>query len=169
MKAVVMCSGNKDLADFTEVIIKANKSPKTVGESVEKLAGCIFVQNVEAPALAVLTPVLHRGLNEKSEQTQRRCCVIIDNMCKLIDDPYQVSPLLKEIYPLVMKRADEISDPDSREMAEKTVATIKKLADLGEKPMADFKDVASKNGADLMKISSVMTFLQDCARSLCMA
>ena len=51
-----------------------------VAECVEALAGCIFVQNVEAPALAVTTPVLVRGLNERSEAVRRKCCVIIDNM-----------------------------------------------------------------------------------------
>merc|ERR1719269_524735 len=72
---VSQCSGNKDLEKFTETIVKARESAKNVPECVEELAGCIFVQNVEAPALAVITPVLVRGLNERSEQTKRRCCV----------------------------------------------------------------------------------------------
>ena len=39
-----------------------------------RLAGCIFVQNVEAPALAVTIPVLTRGLNDKNEEVKRTCC-----------------------------------------------------------------------------------------------
>ena len=38
------------------------------------MAGCIFVQNVEAPALAVTVPVLTRGLNDKNEEVKRTCC-----------------------------------------------------------------------------------------------
>merc|ERR1719420_1489988 len=87
MKAVSQCSGNKDLEKFTQTIVKAQQSAKNVPECVEELAGCIFVQNVEAPALAVITPVLVRGLSERNDSTKRRCCVIVDNMCKLIDDP----------------------------------------------------------------------------------
>lgn len=96
---------------------------------MEDLAGCIFVQNVEAPHLAILTPVLWRGLNEKLESTQRRCGVIVDNMCKLIDDPREGAPLLPQILPLCKKRADEISDPEARELMEKTVATIEKMSE----------------------------------------
>ena len=71
MQAVCACSGNKDLEPFLPNVIEANESLKNVAKSVEKLASCIFVQNVEAPALSVITPVLWRGLNEKNEHTQR--------------------------------------------------------------------------------------------------
>merc|ERR1719238_925733 len=117
MSAVASCSGNKDLEKFGACIVKAQEAAKNVPDCVEELAGCIFVQNVEAPALAVLTPVLVRGLNERNEGTKRRCCVIVDNMCKLIDDPREGKPLLAEVRDLVAKAVDAISDPDAREMA----------------------------------------------------
>merc|ERR1711981_1182994 len=104
----------KDLEKFGACIVKAQEAAKNVPECVEELAGCIFVQNVEAPALAVLTPVLVRGLNERADATKRRCCVIVDNMCKLIDDPREGSPLMAEIKGLVGKSAESISDPDAR-------------------------------------------------------
>merc|ERR1711937_33590 len=119
MTQVALCSGNKDLEKFGSTIVKALESAKNVPDCVEELAGCIFVQNVEAPALAVITPVLVRGLNERSEQTKRRCCVIIDNMCKLIDDPREGTPLLAEVRQLTLKAAEAMSDPDAREVAEK--------------------------------------------------
>merc|ERR1712085_221701 len=74
-----MTCGNKDLIgdaaakaeSFIPTIVKANESTKNVEECVEKLAGCVFVQNVEAPHLAVITPVLWRvrnpGQREPSE------------------------------------------------------------------------------------------------------
>merc|ERR1712159_920244 len=139
MTAVSQCSGNKDLEKFTETIVKAQESAKNVPECVEELAGCIFVQNVEAPALAVITPVLVRGLNERSEATKRRCCVIVDNMCKLIDDPREGTPLMAEIMGLVSKSAESISDPDARAMAEKAQASINKLVDAGPYVEQDFK------------------------------
>merc|ERR1712166_268348 len=95
------------------------ESAKNVCECVEELAGCIFVQNVEAPALAVMTPVLVRGLNERTETTKRRCCVIVDNMCKLIDDAREGTPLMAEVRSLVFKCTESISDPDARELSVK--------------------------------------------------
>merc|ERR1712139_368008 len=111
------CSGNQDLQKFSATIVKAQEAAKNVPECVEELAGCIFVQNVEAPALAVITPVLVRGLNERSEHTKRRCCVIIDNMCKLVDDPREGTPLMAEVRSLVSKSTESISDPDARELS----------------------------------------------------
>merc|ERR1719247_2541699 len=138
------CSGNQDLEKFSHTIVKALEAAKNVPECVEELAGCIFVQNVEAPALAVMTPVLVRGLNERSEQTKRRCCVIIDNMCKLIDDPREGTPLLAEVRRLVDKSAESISDPDAREMAEKASKSIAQMADAGIFIEQDFKTYAAQ-------------------------
>merc|ERR1719265_1560454 len=144
MTAVTSCSGNKDLEKFTATIVKAQESAKNVPDCVEELAGCIFVQNVEAPALAVITPVLVRGLNERSEHTKRRCCVIIDNMCKLVDDPREGTPLLAEVRHLTLKAAEAMSDPDAREIAEKASHSIDKLANAGPFIEQDFKAAASQ-------------------------
>merc|ERR1719146_204978 len=146
MNAVAQCSGNKDLEKFASTIVKAQEAAKNVPDCVEELAGCIFVQNVEAPALAVLTPVLVRGLKERNEGTQRRCCVTVDNMCKLIDDYREGEPLLAEVRRLVDKAAESISDPDAREMAEKASKSIAKMADAGIFIEQDFKTYATKGG-----------------------
>merc|ERR1719420_1130689 len=157
MVSVSQCSGNKDLEKFTETIVKAQVAAKNVPECVEELAGCIFVQNVEAPALAVLTPVLVRGLNERTEATKRRCCVIVDNMCKLIDDAREGTPLMAEVRALVSKCAESISDPDARAMAEKAHNSIAKLVDAGPYVEQDFKAFAGKAGlsADKLDIEEI--------------
>jgi elongation factor 3 len=154
MIAIVACSGNQDLANFGATIVRAQESLKNVNECVEELAGCIFVQNVESPALAVLIPVLAKGLNERSEATQRRCCIIVDNMCKLVDDPREGSPLLGDVQNLVNKRADEMSDPDAREVAERAAATIKKMSAAGKHEAHDFKAFAEKEGASCDGLSA---------------
>jgi len=87
-----------------------------------------------------------RGLNERTEAVKRRCCVIVDNMCKLIDDPREGSPLMAEVRALVSKSADSISDPDAREMAERADQSISKLVDAGPFVEQDFKDFAAKAG-----------------------
>jgi elongation factor 3 len=149
MMNVSQCSGNRDLEKFTDTIVQAQLAAKNVPDCVEELAGCIFVQNVEAPALAVITPVLVRGLNERSEATKRRCCVIVDNMCKLIDDPREGTPLMAEVRTLVAKSAESISDPDARAMAEKAQQSIGKLADAGPYVEQDFPSFAAKEGLEV--------------------
>jgi elongation factor 3 len=166
MTVVTSCSGNKDLEKFGACIVRSLEAAKNVPDCVEELAGCIFVQNVEAPALALLTPVLVRGLNERTEATKRRCCVIVDNMSKLIDDPREGKPLLAEVRDLVSKAADAISDPDAREMAEKTVVSISKLADCEPFIESDFKDYAGKAGLKTDLLDEVLDYASKAAFQL---
>merc|ERR1719158_1449032 len=132
MTLITRCSGNKDLEPFAPVVLQSIQEPAKVAECVEALAGCIFVQNVEAPALAVTTPVLVRGLNERSEAVRRKCCVIIDNMCKLVDQPKEVLPLMPKLQPLLAKQLECISDPEARSVAERAYGTLTKAGGEGK-------------------------------------
>ena len=84
------CAGNEDIAVFVPQMSAAIQNPENVPECVEGLAGCVFVQEVEAAALAITTPILLRGLNGKTD-VKRKCCIIIENMCKLVNDPKEVA------------------------------------------------------------------------------
>ena len=65
LKTLLNCSGNMDLNPFIPVVLDALVNPSNIPSSVEKLAGCIFVQNVEASVLVVTTPILIKGLNDR--------------------------------------------------------------------------------------------------------
>ena len=81
LELVLTCSGNADLDVFIPQVLKGLKDPSTIYDAVEALASCVFVQNVESPALSITTPILLRGLNDKKTVTKRKTCVIINNMC----------------------------------------------------------------------------------------
>merc|ERR1711865_1150360 len=131
MRAICSCTGNRDLEPFLPAVISAAQSLKHTHACVDKLAGCIFVQNVECPALAATLPVLARGLTDKSEEVNRTCCQIVDNMCKLVEDPADVLPLMPRLEPLVKAATEKISDPEARNMAERAYKTLKKAAGEG--------------------------------------
>merc|ERR1719424_2630764 len=78
------------------------------------------------------------------ETCKRRCCVIVDNMCKLIDDPREGTPLMAEVRSLVFKSAESISDPDARELGIKANNSISKIAESGPYVEQDFKTFAAK-------------------------
>merc|ERR1719330_1306059 len=132
MTAVCQCTGNKDLEPFLPAVVEAASSISSTHKCVEKLAGCIFVQNVEAPALAVMLPVLSRGLNDKSEEVKRTCCQIVDNMCKVVEDPAAVLPIMPKLEPLVKAAVEKIADPEARSVAEKALKTLQKSAEGAE-------------------------------------
>merc|ERR1712193_531586 len=131
MTAICDCTGNKDLQPFLPSVVTAAKSITDTQACVKALAGCIFVQNVQTPALACTLPVLSRGLKDKSEEVQRMCCMIVDNMCKVVEDPAEVSPVMPWLKPLVQGAVEKISDPEARGVAEKAFGTLSKAAGTG--------------------------------------
>merc|ERR1719305_753267 len=128
MTAISQCTGNKDLEPFLPFVVDAASSITNTHNCVEKLAGCVFVQNVETPALAVMMPVLSRGLKDKAEEIQRTCCQIVDNMCQVVEDPGEVQPLMSKLEPLVKGTCEKMSDPEARNVAEKALRALTKAA-----------------------------------------
>ena len=108
LEAICHCSGNKDLEVFIPTVTKSIQQPDSMAESIESLSSCVFVQEVEAPALAVLIPVLVRGLNFDKVDVKRKCCIIIENMCKLVEKPREVRPLIPKVKPLLEKEKEGI-------------------------------------------------------------
>jgi elongation factor 3 len=66
---------------------------------MHKLAGVTFVQSVESPALAMVTPLLIRGLKSAKYATVRQSALIIDNMSRLVDDPIDAAPFMPFLMP----------------------------------------------------------------------
>jgi len=63
---------------------------------------------------------------------QRTCCQIVDNMCKVVEDPAAVLPVMPKLEPLVKSATEKISDPDARGMAERALKTLKNAAEGAE-------------------------------------
>jgi len=150
MTAICACTGNKDLAPFLPSVVEAAQSISNTHACVERLAGCIFVQNVETPALAVMLPVLARGLNDKAEEVKRTCCQIVDNMCKVVEDPAEVLPVMPRLEPLVASAAEKIADPEARGGAERALGTLRRAAGKGEETR---KKVQQSEALALLKAS----------------
>merc|ERR1719198_1548284 len=150
MTAISQCTGNRDLEPFLPSVVDAASSITNTHNCVEKLAGCIFVQNVETPALAVMLPVLARGLNDKAEEVKRTCCQIVDNMCKVVEDPAEVLPVMPRLEPLVASAAEKIADPEARGVAERALGTLRRAAGKGEETR---KKVQQSEALALLKAS----------------
>merc|ERR1719428_1672386 len=162
--ATAMCqtAANKDIEPFTALMMGAIQKPATIGETVEKLAGFVFVQPVETPALAVITPIVLRGLKDRKEPTKRRACVIIDNMMKLVPDPREVLPFLPLLLPVLEKAQGEISDPEARGVAAAAFSTLQRAQETAEFRAADPEKVlkvVSEQGGSAMKIPEVAKYV----------
>jgi len=81
---------------------------------MHKLGGVVFVQTIDSPALAVMVPLLVRGLREKTTAIKRITAVVIENMSKLVENPIEAAPFLPLLLPALEKAADSVADPEVR-------------------------------------------------------
>jgi len=119
--------GNRDIEHMTKHILRSISNPEDVPEIMHILAGVTFVQSVQSPALAMVVPLLLRGLRSRVIATRRQSAVIIDNMSKLVDDPIDAAPFLPLLLPALEFAADAMSDPEARAVLERATKQIKKL------------------------------------------
>lgn len=142
MKAALDVVGNRDIEHMTGQILVAITKPKEVPEIMHKMAGVTFVQSVESSALAMVVPLLLRGLREKSTATKRQSAVIINNMSKLVDNPIDAAPFLPLLLPALETNATSIADPEAREVTERAVAQLNRLKGLADKQMSVRGDIS---------------------------
>ncbi|KAJ1446281.1 armadillo-type protein [Pelagophyceae sp. CCMP2097] len=123
---------NPDVQPIVPILISANANPKENVLALDRLMGTTFVSQVDRPTLAIIVPVLGRGLRDRDVQTKRKCCVVIDNMCKLVCDAKDVEPFVKTLLPELKRVEEEVPIPEIRAYGAKARATlIKAIKDGG--------------------------------------
>ena len=93
-------------------------------ECIHQLAATTFVQQVEGGPLAIIVPLLVRGLRERTTAIKRKAAVIIDNMAKLVENPHDAAPFLPKLVPELEKVKEEVADPECRKVAAGAHATL---------------------------------------------
>ncbi|KAK8052201.1 mRNA-nucleus export ATPase (Elf1) [Apiospora rasikravindrae] len=121
---------NRDIERFIPELIKCIAKPENVPETVHLLGATTFVTEVREPTLALMVPLLDRGLGERDTAIKRKAAVIIDNMCKLVDDPTIVAPFLPKMMPGLQKNYENLADPEAREKTKQALETITRVGDV---------------------------------------
>ena len=118
---------NKDLEPLIPKLIDAMANPNSVEETIHALSATTFVQAINAGTLCILVPLLERGLCLRSKVVQRKACVIIQNMSKLVEDIEDVKVFLPRLLPQLHNISNNASDPDNRNAATKAILTIQQI------------------------------------------
>jgi elongation factor 3 len=143
MLAVCTLVGNRDLERFVPAVVSCISTPSEVPECIHMLGATTFVQTVEPPTLAIMVPLLVRALNERATPIKRKAAVIIDNMCKLVDNPADMILFMPFLEPALKKTMENMADPEARNVCEKAYSTLVKAAggqvvsESAPKPTAD--------------------------------
>lgn len=135
---------NKDIDRFIPELIKCIAKPENVPETVHLLGATTFVTEVQEPTLALMVPLLDRGLAERDTAIKRKAAVIVDNMCKLVDDPNIVAPFLPKMMPGLQKNYDNLADPEAREKTKQALDTLTRVGNV-----VDGKIPEARNDGDI--------------------
>ncbi|KAI8065512.1 P-loop containing nucleoside triphosphate hydrolase protein [Gongronella butleri] len=122
---------NKDIERFIPAVIDCINHPENVPETIHLLGATTFVQEVDSPTLSLMVPLLSRGLQERATPIKRKSALIIDNMCKLVDDPEVAAPFLPILLPALNHVQDIVADPECRGVVQKALATLQRIKDAG--------------------------------------
>ncbi|KAI1276807.1 elongation factor 3 [Xylaria sp. FL0933] len=121
---------NRDIERFIPELIKCIAKPENVPETVHLLGATTFVTEVHEPTLALMVPLLDRGLAERETAIKRKAAVIVDNMCKLVDDPNIVAPFLPKMMPGLTKNYETLADPEAREKTKQALDTLVRVGNI---------------------------------------
>ncbi|VBB78765.1 Elongation factor 3 (EF-3) [Yarrowia lipolytica] len=121
---------NKDIIKFIPALIACISKPTEVPETVHILGATTFVSEVTTATLSIMAPLLSRGLAERDTAIKRKAAVIVDNMCKLVDDPQVVAPFLETLYPALKTNYANIADPEARDVTLRALNTLKRVGEI---------------------------------------
>ncbi|ETN46097.1 uncharacterized protein HMPREF1541_00281 [Cyphellophora europaea CBS 101466] len=127
MEKICKLIENKDIEKFIPELIKCIAKPENVPETVHLLGATTFVTDVHEPTLAIMVPLLERGLADRETAIKRKSAVIVDNMCKLVEDPQIVAAFLPKLMPALNKNHDNMADPEAREKTKQALDTLKRV------------------------------------------
>ncbi|XP_078427732.1 putative protein kinase regulator ILITHYIA [Wolffia australiana] len=102
--------------------------------SLDILLQTTFINSVDAPSLALVVPIVHRGLRERSVDTKKKAAQITGNMCSLVTEPLDMIPYINLLLPEVKKvLVDPI--PEVRSVAARAIGSL--IRGMGEENFPD--------------------------------
>jgi len=131
LKTLCSLVSNKDIERFIPALIESLIHPvEKVPDTIMLLSATTFVQEVDSPTLALMSPLLQRGLTERPTATKRKVAVIIDNMAKLVDNERVVRPFLPKLLPGLIKIETTMADPEARSVIQRAIDTLRQVGNV---------------------------------------
>ncbi|KAI5294145.1 translational elongation factor EF-1 alpha [Ascosphaera acerosa] len=151
MSKVCELISNKDIERFIPAVIECIAKPENVPETIHLLGATTFVTDVHEPTLAIMVPLLDRGLAERETAIKRKSAVIVDNMCKLVEDPQIVAAFLPKLMPALTKNYETLADPEAREKTKQALDTLVRVGDV-----KDGKIPEVSHAGDVETVSAIL-------------
>lgn len=126
---------NPEISALVPTLLLALTDPNEYTKhSLDILLQTTFINSIDAPSLALLVPIVHRGLRERSAETKKKAAQIVGNMCSLVTEPKDMIPYIGLLLPEVKKvLVDPI--PEVRSVAARALGSL--IKGMGEENFPD--------------------------------
>lgn len=117
---------NPDVSPAIPAIVNAIVKPADTVKAIDELMATTFVASVDSSTLAILCPILSRGLKDKLAINKRSCCLVIQNMSRLVETPEAVAPFGPLLVPDLKKVVENVQFEEIRDAALAALETLTK-------------------------------------------
>ncbi|XVE90051.1 hypothetical protein DITRI_Ditri20bG0045600 [Diplodiscus trichospermus] len=126
---------NPEISSLVPTLLMGLTDPNDYTKySLDILLQTTFINSIDAPSLALLVPIVHRGLRERSADTKKKAAQIVGNMCSLVTEPKDMIPYIGLLLPEVKKvLVDPI--PEVRSVAARAIGSL--IRGMGEENFPD--------------------------------
>ena len=115
---------NPEISSISKVLLRALTDPaEGTIKALESLIETEFLHAIDAPSLALIVPILHRGLRDRIASSKRYGALIAGNICTMVNEPKDLIPYLPTLLPdLKFALLDPI--PDVRSTSAKALGSL---------------------------------------------
>ena len=130
MENVCALIDNPDIAPKIPLLIESMANPVNIPNTVHEFSSVVFVRSVTTPVLALMTPILQRGLKaDEPTEIRRKCCKIADNMCAVVTDPQDAALFVPKLHEAVKVSLESLADVEASKVA---ANALKRLESVGK-------------------------------------
>jgi len=126
---------NPEIRKLSPLLLSALYDPaKHTKDALDGLLACEFMHSVDAPSLALLIPIVQRGLKDRAADLKRKASLITGNMCSMVGDARDLVPYLPALLP-GLKGALVDPIPDVRATTARALGSL--MRGMGEESLFD--------------------------------
>mmetsp|Transcript_36317 Transcript_36317/g.82796 ORF Transcript_36317/g.82796 Transcript_36317/m.82796 type:complete len:2659 (-) Transcript_36317:74-8050(-) len=115
---------NPEILSLAPQLLLALEDPNgQTAMALEVVVSTTFVNAVDAPSLALLVPIVQRGLKERGADIKKRAAEIVANMCNLVADHKDVTHYLGRLLP-ALKQALLDPSPEVRQTTGRALGAL---------------------------------------------
>ena len=122
---------NSDINPLIPYLIESAQNSDKIPDTIDKLSSTTFVQNVDAQTLSVIVPILVKTFQNATNAVKRSTIVIIENMTKLVEDPYHALGFIDTLLPILESAKTDIPEPEVRQVGERAYEHLIKIKNRG--------------------------------------